>query len=88
MDTVIVSYDVEAGATYVELRANTPVTHTVEISDLVAVDVDAHNEPIGIDFAVPPSLITEQMLHRIVDAFPIPVLKGLADDRSWLLTRA
>lgn len=79
------SYDLEAGATYVELAAD-DVARTVHVGDLLAVDLDALGEPIGVEILTRPADITDEMLHALAAAFP--TLKPLAEDRSWLLTRA
>lgn len=82
---MIVSYDTEAGATYVELLHDERVVRTVSLSDLVMVDVSEHGEPIGVEFVVPPAKITEGMLHSLA-AFP--ALKEMAYNHDWLLTHA
>lgn len=79
---MMVHYDPEAGATYVELTG-ADVARTVNVGDLVSVDVDANGEPVGIDFAVLPSKITDSMLFAIADHFPS--LKTLAVHKEWLL---
>jgi uncharacterized protein YuzE len=78
---MLVQYDTEAGATYVEL-SGAAVAGTVHISDLVMVDVDEAGAPRGIEFAVAPSQITDSMLHALADRFPD--LKELALHTSWL----
>lgn len=82
---MLVTYDVEAGATYLELT-DAEVARTVSVSDLVMVDLDARDEAIGVEFAVPPSKITAVMLDGLIEGFPH--LKGLRDTDSWLLTAA
>jgi uncharacterized protein YuzE len=59
---------------------------TVSVSDLVMVDLSESGEPVGVEFAVPPSHITGEMLDRLVNAFP--ALKSLRDTDTWLLTHA
>jgi uncharacterized protein YuzE len=81
---MLVSYDVESGATYVELGEG-EVVETVSVSDLVMVDLDTRGEPLGVDFAVAPNRITDQMLGRLTDAFP--ALKELQHTERWLLSR-
>lgn len=78
-----VSYDLNAGATYVELMDG-EVAQTVEISDLVMVDVNVHGEPLGVEFVVPPSQITPEMIERVV--FRFPTLDVLHKTEMWLLT--
>lgn len=82
---MIVSYDVEAGATYLELSQE-KVTRTVSVSDLVMVDLDAADNPVGVEFVVPPNAITMQMVERVAERFHS--LKPLLHVEDWLLTRA
>jgi uncharacterized protein YuzE len=82
---MLVTYDAEAGATYLEF-ADAAVARTVSVSDLVMVDLDARDEAIGVEFAVLPSKITADMLGRLAERFPH--LKGLRDTDTWLLTAA
>ena len=82
---VIVSYDTDHGATYVELAESAPV-RSVDVSDLVIVDVDETGHPVGIDFAVSPAKITPKMLEDLSACFP--ALKELTYNHDWLLTRA
>ena len=79
---MMVQYDPEAGATYVELT-DASVARTVNVGDLVTVDVDEAGQPVGIDFAVLPSKITDSMLYAVADHFP--ALKELALHKEWLL---
>ncbi len=83
---MIVSYDPEVGATYVELLVEHAVARTVSVSDLVMVDLDAHGEPVGVEFAVGPKQITVEMLDRLADRFP--TLKDFRYSQQWLLTEA
>lgn len=83
---MIVSYDLEAGATYVELVVDAGLVRTVSVSDLVMVDVDKYGQPVGVEFAVPPARITGDMLAQLADRFPD--LKALHDPHTWLLTAA
>jgi len=82
---MLVTYDVEAGATYLEL-GDAEVARTVSVSDLVMVDLDAREEAIGVEFAVIPSKITADMLYRLAERFPD--LKALRNTDTWLLTAA
>ena len=79
---MMVSYDLQAGATYLQLR-DADVAHTVTLSDLVMVDVDVHGEPIGVDFAVAPGQITERMFQTL-EGYQPQIFKELVADRSWL----
>ena len=55
------------------------------MSDLVMVDVDEAGQPVGIDFAVLPSRISDSMLAAAADRFPS--LGELAEHKEWLLAR-
>lgn len=79
---MLVQYDTEAGATYVELVDEAAVARTVEVSDLVMVDVDAQGQPVGVEFVVPPRLITDEMLFAVADRFSD--LKEMAIHKDWL----
>jgi uncharacterized protein YuzE len=83
---MLVSYDPEAGATYVEFTDD-QVARTVSLSDLVMVDVDLHGDVVGVEFVVAPRDITDAMFALVADAYPA-AFKDLAADRSWLLTHA
>ena len=80
---MLVSYDTEVGSTYVEL-ADTEVRRTVSISDLVMVDLDDSDQPVGVEFAVGPAQITVEMLEALGDRFSD--LKGLTHVEDWLLS--
>ena len=81
---VIVQYDPEVGATYVSLIADSSTAAaTVEVSDLVSVDLDRNHEPIGVDFAVPPHMITGTMIEKVIETFP--TLKStIGNPHTWL----
>jgi uncharacterized protein YuzE len=79
---VIAEYDPEAKATYVAFN-DRAAAHTVGVTDLVMVDVDAAGEPVGVEFAMQPDRINDDVLAPLVARFP--ELRALADDRSWLL---
>ena len=81
---MMVQYDTEAGATYVQLT-DAAVAGTVSVSDLVMVDVDEAGQPVGVDFAVLPSRISDSMLAAVADRFPS--LEELAVHTEWLLAR-
>lgn len=79
---MLVQYDPDVGATYVVL-SETPCARTVEVSDLVAVDVDEHGDPVGVEFAVAVHQITESMIAGVVSVFP--ELKAvIGDSREWM----
>jgi uncharacterized protein YuzE len=78
---MLVSYDAAARATYVQISPD-PVVSTVELSDLVMVDLDEHQHPVGVEFLQVPAEITPQMVDLVVERFPI--LKVLRDPDRWL----
>lgn len=80
-----VSYDLDAGAVYVQLTAER-VARTGSVGDLMMVDLNEHGEPVGVDFALSADKITAAMLDRLGDAYP--ALKGLRDTDSWLFVAA
>jgi uncharacterized protein YuzE len=70
---MVVDYDTEAGATYVELGAydEARADHTVEvIRGLVTVDVDSSGAPIGLELLRAPAEIDEATLRPLVERFP------------------
>jgi uncharacterized protein YuzE len=79
---VLVTYDVDAGATYVEFSEAT-VARTISVSDLVMVDLSADHHVVGVDFAVAPRKITRPMIDALVKRFP--ELDYLSDTDTWLL---
>lgn len=80
-----VSYDPGLGVTYVRLVGTAEIARTVSIGDLVMVDVDEHDQPIGVEFLVPPGRISAATIERVVERFPS--LKALTETEKWLLTR-
>ncbi len=46
-----IRYDADADAVYLRLREGT-VAETVEVEEMVYVDVDAEGRPLGVEFAV------------------------------------
>lgn len=84
--TMIVEFDPAAQATYVSLGSDEVVrTHT--LSDLVMVDLNREMEPIGVEFVVPPDKITDDMILRVVNAYPT-LKHDLYEDRSWLFAKS
>ena len=77
-----VSYDTEAGATYVQV-AEGDVSRTADLSDLVAVDLDDDGVPVGVEFLALPGGVTDLMLDLVAARFP--VLSVLKDRSTWLL---
>lgn len=76
-----ISYDVAARATYVELHEGV-VERTVDVSDLVMVDVDEFGKVLGVEFLVLPNEITPDMVEAAVEMFA--PLKVLRDFETWL----
>lgn len=72
---VLVEQDPETGASYIALSEE-PVTSTVEVTDMVMVDLDAGDEVVGIEFAAPPS---QSEFAALFERFPAvrEVLEGL-----------
>lgn len=81
---MIVSYDPEAGATYVSYKDDVRVARTETISDLVMVDLDRDHDVVGVEFVVPLHSITQQMLRQLADYRPEP-FKRLFSDQTWML---
>ncbi|MDO9498103.1 MAG: DUF2283 domain-containing protein [Nocardioides sp.] len=77
-----VSYDPAARATYVRLT-DAKVVSTKDVTDLVMVDLDEHQEPVGVEFLTLPNRISADTLHQLADAYPS--LKALVDTDRWLL---
>lgn len=70
---MVVDYDTDAGATYVELAGydEARVDHTIEVvRGLVTVDVDSAEEPIGVEILRAPAEVDEAALRTLVDRFP------------------
>lgn len=70
---MVVDYDTDAGATYVELPGydESKADHVVEvIRDLLTVDVDASDRPIGVELLRAPAEVDDTMLHALAERFP------------------
>jgi uncharacterized protein YuzE len=79
-----VSYDTEARATYVQVAdVDVDVDRTVELSEVVMVDLDATGVPVGVEFLVLPGDVSDVMLRLVADRFP--ALSALQDRSTWLL---
>lgn len=77
---MVVDYDTDAGATYVELAGydDDRADHTVEVvSGLVTVDVDSFEEPIGVEILMAPAEIDEATLRPLGARFPTLDLAAL-----------
>ncbi len=57
------------GATYVTLRDNS-VARTVDVTDLITVDLDGAGDVVGVDFAMPPSELTPDEVRSILSTYP------------------
>jgi uncharacterized protein YuzE len=77
-----ITVDERAGATYVAV-SDAEVVRTVEVSDLVMVDVDSVGEPVGVDFAMPPAAITDLVVERVLLRFP-DLKQTFVDLDRWL----
>lgn len=68
MGIVLLEYDPEADAYYFRLSEE-PVTKTVEVSDVVMVDLDADHRIVGVEFLVAPARLPDD-LNALTAAFP------------------
>jgi uncharacterized protein YuzE len=69
--TVLVRYDSEADATYVQLEADAVVARTVEVLDgHLLVDVDDSGQPIGIEILCAPAEVDELAFTSLAQRFP------------------
>jgi uncharacterized protein YuzE len=69
--TVLVRYDSEADATYVELEPEAAASHTVEVLDgHLLVDVDRSGHPIGIDILCAPAEVDDLAITALARRFP------------------
>jgi uncharacterized protein YuzE len=65
-----VDFDPEVQAWYLTL-SDASVQRTVHVSDEVAVDVDAGDAVVGVEFLVAPSAIDPQVRDLLFERFPI-----------------
>jgi uncharacterized protein YuzE len=76
---VLVRYDAEGDATYVQLEPEAGVARTVEVLDgHLLVDVDDDDRPIGIEFLCGPAEVDELAFTAVAERFPeldIPALR-------------
>ncbi len=84
---MLVTYDTEAGATYLSLIWDARVAHTRELTDLVMIDYDSDGRVVGAELLVGPAQITQQMLRGLADVEP-DAFKPLYADQSWLYSPA
>jgi uncharacterized protein YuzE len=64
-----VDFDPEVQAWYFAL-SDAPVTTTVRVSDEVAVDIDASDDVIGVEFLLAPAAIEPQVRDELFSRFP------------------
>ncbi len=77
MEAMRVDFDPEVQAWYLTL-SDAPVSRTVHISDEVAVDVDATEVVVGVEFLLAPAVIDPLVREALFERFPV-VRKALAD---------
>jgi uncharacterized protein YuzE len=78
---MIVNYDTESEATYIEIVPGAKIAKTVSISDLVMVDVDDAGKPVGVEFVMRPNQITDMIVKTVVMRFES---LDMLFDRTWL----
>ena len=69
MKPMRVDFDPEVQAWYLTL-SDEPVSRTVQISDEVAVDVDASNMVVGVEFLLAPSTVEAHVREQLFERFP------------------
>ncbi len=72
-----VDFDPEVQAWYLTL-SDAPVRRTVHVSDEVAVDVDADDLVVGVEFLLAPATIERHVRDVLFERFPV-VQKALAE---------
>lgn len=77
MKPMRVDFDPEVQAWYLTL-SDEPVSRTVHVSDEVAVDVDASNMVVGVEFLLAPAAVEAHVREQLFDRFPI-VRNALAE---------
>lgn len=65
----MVSYDPDADATYVKVT-DAPVARTDVLGDLVTVDLDDAEEPVGVEVLKAPGAITTSDEASVVGRYP------------------
>jgi uncharacterized protein YuzE len=65
-----VDFDPEAQAWYLTLT-DEPVSMTVHISDEVAVDVDAQQTLVGVEFLLAPAAFDADVREALFERFPV-----------------
>ena len=66
---VIVSYDPDADATYVKVT-DAAVASTDSVGDLVAVDLDADGDPVGIEVLKAPGAVSAGDEAAVLGRYP------------------
>ena len=67
---VIIEYDSETHATYVSLSDVPPVRQIEVRSESVAIDLDEHGQPIGVEILFSPTEVTPEIISAIDEQFP------------------
>lgn len=65
----MIERDEVTGASYYRL-ADLPVARSVHVSDLVVVDVDKADQPVGVEVAVDPKRLPAKELEELLRRFP------------------
>lgn len=66
---VMVSYDPDVDATYVKV-ADAPVASTDTLADLVAVDLDAAGQPVGVEVLKAPGAVSASDEAVVLRRYP------------------
>jgi uncharacterized protein YuzE len=83
---MMISVDTDACATYITLT-DAPIARTEDVTDLVMVDLDAQDHPVGVEFLLMPTDITDELVGLLEHRYPD--LHVLAKDPSqWRLAPA
>jgi uncharacterized protein YuzE len=61
--------DMKTGAIYV-LLSEASVARTLHVSDVIMVDVDEDDTPVGIEFAVPVASVDQHDWHALAEVVP------------------
>lgn len=61
--------DIKTGATYI-LLSETSVKRTLHVSDVVMVDLNDDDAPVGIELAVPAATLDRRDWHALAHAVP------------------
>jgi hypothetical protein len=80
---VLLERDSRTGASYIVLVDRGIVARTINASDLVMVDVDSDDRPVGVELAMDYRKITEDTWRTVVNAWPS--LKEVFPDARTLI---